>query len=144
MKHFYLILLSLLPLAAFSQSTLYFSYDASGNQILRNVVCINCGSTQRLQNNLASNEKIIVSEESMVASPNPVTHKLRVRWVYNEANPLQVLQLRNANGSLLQNISIRSNVGQTELDLSSYLPGWYLLIGIGANGKTTTIKIIRQ
>lgn len=61
MKQCYLMLLSLLPLAAFSQSTLYFNYDNAGNQILRDIVCINCGgSTMSVENKLASEEKTIV------------------------------------------------------------------------------------
>ena len=131
-------------MAAFSQ-TLFFSYDAAGNQILRNVVCINCGgATNREHNNLALEEKMTVSAESFTASPNPVTHKLRVQWVFDEANPLQMLQLHSANGSLLQKLPIKTNVGQTELDFTLYLPGVYLLMGIGLNGKITTIKIIKQ
>lgn len=145
MKQFYLILLSLLPLAVFSQSTLYFSYDAAGNQVLRDVVCINCGGTiMRTHNTLPSDEKITVAVESLTASPNPVTHKLTIKWVYNKANPLQELQLRSANGSLLQKLPAKTEVGQTELDFSTYLPGMYLLMGIGSNGKITTIKIVKQ
>ena len=144
MKQFYLILLSMLPLAAFSQSALYFSSDAAGNQVLRDVVCIICGTIMRANNALASDEKMSVSAESLTASPNPVTHKLSVKWVYDEASPLQMLQVHNANGSLLQQLPVKSGAGQMELDFSSYLPGMYLLTGIGPNGKITTIKIIKQ
>jgi len=143
MKQIYLILLSMLPLAAFSQSALYFSYDAAGNQVLRDVVCVNCGTIMRANNTLISDEKMTVSE-SLTASPNPVTQKLSVKWVYDEASPLQMLQLHSANGSLLQKLPVKTGAGQMELDFSSYSPGLYLLTGIGPNGKITTIKIIKQ
>ncbi len=145
MKKFYLFLLSIFPLAAFSQSTLYFSYDAAGNQVLRDVVCINCGAgIMPAAKNMVSDETITVSTASLTAFPNPVTHKLRVQWVYDKANPLQELQLSSANGSLLQKLPVKTGAGQTELDFSLYSPGLYLLTGIGADGKITTIKIVRQ
>jgi hypothetical protein len=135
----------MLPLAAFSQSTLYFSYDAAGNQVLRDVVCINCsGSITSLAKNIASDEEMTVSTESLTAFPNPVTQKLRVQWMYGKTNPLQALQLCSAAGSLLQKLPVKIAAGQTELDFSSYPPGPYLLMGIRANGKITTIKITRQ
>lgn len=145
MKHLYLFLLTLLPLAAFSQSTLYFNYDAAGNQVLRDILCVNCGGTVKPSNKkLASDENISVSVESITATPNPVTHKLKVKWVYNKLNPLKELQLRSANGSLLQKIPVKTRAGQRELDFSSYPPGLYLLAAMQANGKVTTIKIVKQ
>lgn len=47
MKKAFFLLIAFSPLFAVSQSKLYFSYDAAGNQILRNTICVNCGGIKK-------------------------------------------------------------------------------------------------
>ena len=143
MRKIYLILLCLFSLEAFSQSSaLHFSYDASGNQILRDVVCINCGEANLTEE--ITEEKLSVLKEGISASPNPVTQTLQVKWIFEEENPLQQIQIRNMNGGLLKSIPLRSNSGILEIDFSAYSKGMYILVGLHLNNKTSIIKIIKK
>lgn len=144
MRKIYLILLGLFSINAYSQSTsLHFSYDASGNQILRDVVCINCGKANLITEEMME-EKLSVLKEGISAAPNPVTQKLHVQWIFEEENPLQQFQIRNMNGGLLKSIPVRSNSGSLEIDFSPYSKGMYILAGLHLNNKISIIKIIKK
>ncbi|MFT3751176.1 MAG: T9SS type A sorting domain-containing protein [Agriterribacter sp.] len=136
MKIFYLSFLYLLSTAAISQTKLSFSYDAAGNQVLRNI-----GAANR---KMAVNPAVdTIPGERFIAFPNPVTNKLFIQWAFDES-PLQAITLHTLDGRLLYKQSIISASGQTELPFSGYASGIYILTGIRADGKTDVIKIIRK
>ncbi|MFT4022172.1 MAG: hypothetical protein QM664_00150 [Flavihumibacter sp.] len=141
MKQFYLAILCLLSFRPFSQpSTLYFSYDASGSQIMRNTVCVNCRTATADAVAIASKAE----PDAFTASPNPVDGLLQVRWVRDVANPLQQLQLHSVTGQLLLTQPVRSAKEQLQLNFSGYLPDLSFLTGVSANGSVNIIKIIRH
>ncbi|MBN8790050.1 MAG: T9SS type A sorting domain-containing protein [Terrimonas sp.] len=138
MKIFYLPFLCLLSTAAISQTKLSFSYDAAGNQVLRNI-----GTSNR---KMAVNPVPAVDTipgERFIAFPNPVTNKLFIQWAFDES-PLQAITLHTLDGRLLYKQQVTSASGQTELPFSGYASGIYILTGIRADGKTNIIKIIRK
>jgi len=136
MKFLYLSFLCLFSLTGISQTKLSFSFDAAGNQVLRTT-----GSSYRK----TKVEPLVQdSTESFTAFPIPVTGNLTVKWVSDEANPLQILQIHTVEGQLLFQRKIESKRGQINLDFSGYIRGMYILTGINADGKTHVVKIIHQ
>lgn len=138
MKFIYLSFLCLLSLAGVSQTKLSFSFDASGNQVLRTPA----SSARKMAPEPVAIDSVFA--ESLIAFPIPVTSNLNVKWVSDKANPLQVLQLHTVEGKLLFQQKIKSASGQINLDFSIYTWGMYILTGIHADGKTKVIKIARQ
>jgi len=138
MKFIYLSFLCLLSIAGISQTKLSFSFDASGNQVLRTAV----SSARKMATEPVVKDSIFA--ERFVAFPIPVTNNLTVKWVSDKANPLQLLQLHTVEGKLLFQQKITSQNGQINLDFSVYTWGMYILTGVNADGKTHVIKIVRQ
>ncbi len=136
MKQLCFLFLGLLPLAGISQTKLSFSYDAAGNQVLRDLLCVNCRK--------AAPPTTVEADEIFLAAPNPVTHKLRVQWVSNKDNPLMELILYTSDGRLLLRRKIDAPSGQIDLDFSKYATGMYVLRSVNKDGSASTTKIIRQ
>ncbi|WP_027002396.1 right-handed parallel beta-helix repeat-containing protein [Hugenholtzia roseola] len=73
--------------------------------------------------------------------PNPTQD--RVSLVFGQIQP-QYLQLYNAEGRLLQTKVIEAQETQTDLDLSAYPSGIYLLKAIRADGQNQAYKIVKE
>ncbi|MFT3946522.1 MAG: hypothetical protein QM763_06060 [Agriterribacter sp.] len=72
MKFLYLSFLCLLSAAGISQTKLSFSYDAAGNQVLRNI-----GTANRQMSTKPVAD--IIPAESFTAFPIPVTKNLSIK-----------------------------------------------------------------
>lgn len=70
--------------------------------------------------------------------PNPTTGVVQV----NGTTPNSTIQVWSINGQMLQ--SITTNSTQTNIDLSAYAAGTYLIKVIDFKGTTTTSKIVKK
>lgn len=127
-------------LMAQQQYAIQFSYDAAGNQTLRNRVCVNCQGAARepldttevvtvdleediLQDALGEET---VEDPRIMAYPNPVTNILHVEWV-NTEKPVAQMVLFSGIGRQLYQTDISTRQGNLNLDFSTYPPGRYIL-----------------
>ena len=153
MKRFILTPLTLLlVLLTNAQDKLVFSYDNSGNQTLRNRICLNCTAlkavlpkeTDSLQTLLAEEPIDGLKDFKIVAHPNPVTDILQVEWIENpERQPIQ-LMVFSWDGRKLLDHRLTDKQGSRNVDLGRYPPGIYLLAIVYKNGEKESFKIIKK
>lgn len=144
----------------YSQKKLCFSYDNAGNQI-KVSVCLNAPQTRKLLERTITEEMIYedknnetISENSEIdaiqeiilkAAPNPTEGQLIVYWHHYENKGLVRLFISSADMRILyDNTSIDSPMEQLELNVYSYVPGVYYLVGIFADGTKKTFRIIKK
>lgn len=127
----------LLPLASYGQCITY-SYDATGNRILRQMETRGAQTPPR--KNVEKQNTGHISP-SVSISPNPTNGPLNICFSqWKDSNECHV-SLGNMAGQVLIDQSINSIM--TTIDLSSYSVGYYLL-QIELNGEKETYKIIRK
>ncbi len=123
------------------QYAIQFSYDAAGNQTLRDRVCINCQGSGRepvvdstevvtvdLEDDILQDAlgEETVEDSRIMAYPNPVTNMLHIEWV-NTEKPVAQIVLFSGIGRQLYHTDISTRQGNLDLDLTAYPPGRYIL-----------------
>lgn len=139
----------------FAQKQLCFSYDGAGNQT--NVsICLNHQArsfsermipeeTLSVIENQENTSEEIIQEIILKAAPNPTEGQLIVYWHHYENKGLVRLFISSADMRILyDNTSIDSPMEQLELNVYSYVPGVYYLVGIFADGTKKTFRIIKK
>ena len=78
--------------------------------------------------------------------PNPATDRLNLQIQAQKNIRQLVLKARNSSGSLVynQSFTVGSNLFQTEVDVSNFIPGLYLFTLEPEDGEVITRKIIIQ
>lgn len=115
-----------------------FTYDASGNQILR--------EANYSRNRGNDTERDSVSTDRMwrhevIATPNPTDGPLRVTVTHLQDEDECSMTLFDAAGRQVLSRNITSEV--TFINLSSLIAGYYVL-RVTVNGETESIKIIKE
>lgn len=146
---------SFLAIPLFSQQALdrYYFYDNAGNRILRSVIQMPEGKNAE-SSDTNSEESFTQHQEIdslrfvdqmgdilLNAYPNPVTKILHVTIGNYDEFKEGAMQLYNINGQLLRSFAVNSS--HTEIDLSSYASGIYVL-RLNLNGHRKEWKIIKE
>ena len=148
--NFLMPLLCLCVTLAYSQDKLVFNYDSSGNQILRDNICLNCSASavETPQDSLPAGINDPEAQDwlakKFVASPNPVTNILNVEWVTSVQNKIEKISLFGGNNQLLRTLNTSNKINSAAIDFSNYPSGFYVLLVMYENGKTKTHKIIKK
>lgn len=127
----------LLSLASYGQRITY-SYDATGNRILRQMETRGAQSPRRKN---VENQNAGHITPSVSSSPNPTNGPLDIRLSRWNGEEQCRLLLTNMAGQVLADRTVTSAL--TTLDLSTCPSGYYLL-QVELNGETETYKIIRK
>ena len=134
---FLTFILMITSVCAIHAQQINFTYDASGNQILRELSYRNRGE---------SSERDSVSTDRMwrhevTAAPNPTDGPLRVTVTHLQDEDECSLALFDATGRQVLSRNITSEV--TFINLSSLIAGYYVL-RVVVNGENESIKIIKE
>ena len=131
-----LMVATMLPLALYAQKVSY-SYDASGNRILRTLAS-EPSQAPRLSETLPD---LADNMLQISVSPNPTNGLIYIRFSHwNDMNECNLL-LSNISGQIITKQSITSV--ETVIDISSRQNGYYIL-SLELNGKLSTYKIIKN
>lgn len=151
MKHYLTMLLLGLSMLSMAQSKkITFTYDAAGNQIIREL-CLTC--TAKKSNEIPPKEIAAVTEDDLekffpedVLSyyPNPVREELYLKWELNNDVFVKSLQVYNFNGQVLKKYSPSERDNTQTIPFQDYPSGTYLVVLEYSNGDQKTIKIIKQ
>lgn len=147
MNKLYILLLLLSAFLCQAQNKIQFSYDSSGNQLQRELVCINCKTTNNVKNlREIRKEDLIQSEVSDQISyyPNPVQQELYLSWELVNNNSVSSIRLYSLTGHLLQSFQNKDKSNQQTILFQSYPRGVYTVVLIYSNGEQKSIKIIKQ
>lgn len=127
----------------YSQSNFTFTYDDAGNLTGR-IYEVNMQASQARRGNpgIDSSNVVAISDRLKVTIfPNPTKGELKIQVSGVENNAEVDLALYNPNGQLL----LRRNVqeGLSEMDLSRYTDGWFLL-KVQSGATVFNFKIIKD
>lgn len=137
-KTLVMLLIAAVPLIAFSQSKLHYSYDNAGNRVKREIVVRTKSLPDSSDPEYYSE---MLSDKDIRIYPNPTEGHLKVEIAGWDNSDQGSLQLYNAAGQLILNQRVGSSF--TELDISSRGNGLYIL-HITLNSKETSWKIIKK
>lgn len=158
MRNLY-ILIMLLTITMVNKSSaqkLTFGYDAAGNQIVRQWVCVNCPPGVAALPSIKEGAPMLEKEKDMIkesqsakfrilsASPNPVEEALKVSWENSDSTFVKKIEVFSMNGTkvLEQSFSLREN--EYYFSFRDLPPGLYLMLAIYNDQKKQTVKIIKK
>ncbi|MFJ1431423.1 T9SS type A sorting domain-containing protein [Capnocytophaga canimorsus] len=138
----------------YAQKQLCFSYDSSGNQT-NAIICLHHANTSSSDRTLPQveeeeNADIFKREEFLEdiilkAAPNPTDGNLTIFWHHYKGKGLIRLFISSADLRILyDNTFINSSSEHIELNVHSYIPGIYYLVGIFEDGTKKTFRIIKK
>jgi len=143
------LLLATLTFAIYSSSdikaqTVYFSYDAAGNQNRREFKCISCQPKHRA-NRVAPEALTKLSEKSMLRYyPNPVTDALHLNWTSVDNQQPTSIILYAINGQHIRTISNLEKQTEFTIPFSNYPNGMYSVIIHYNNNEKQACTIIKK
>lgn len=142
-----LLMISLLSNKTFGQK-LSFSYDASGNQIERRWVCINCRPAQELI--IDSTSKLTVTgqniqpiQKSLKVFPNPATEQVNVAWQLPAKVYVKEIVIYDISGKKIYSGTHSPDQKDAQIALQSLPSGSYLLVVLYSNGTNESVKLIK-
>jgi len=112
---------------------LYLEYDAAGNQILSDLVCVNCPGAAEKH-----------SLDNVTYYPNPVAQELNLIWENSDKSSVTTIRVYTLSGKL---IASRDNLDlETALSLnfSDKTSGIYVVEFLSSDGEKKSIKIIKK
>jgi hypothetical protein len=137
---------------------LQFEYDAAGNQIKRDWVCIGCSTFPvSLASRDNSSEMATIpdakkntasTQRSLLAYPNPLTEILNVKWKYADKYHVNKIEVFSVGGITFFKQDYTNDIDQPILQVAipfqRQLPGMYVLRVSYSDGKQETIKVIKK
>lgn len=117
-----------------------FAYDNAGNRIKREIVV----NTKRVPGQSARGESFVeemLLDKKIRIYPNPTSGMLKIEIQNFETDNYGTMSLYSTSGIMMLSLEINSPV--TEIDISTYAGGIYIL-QIDINGQETSWKIIKE
>lgn len=144
MKKNALMLLLLATTLVQGQPRIQFSYDAAGNQVLREV-CMNCAA-RTANNGVPIIEKSVIQTPTSQITyyPNPVLQELYVKWESEKENDVKEINLYSMTGQLMNSNSDLKGATNVTIAFQNYPAGFYNLILLYTNGETKTIRVVKK
>lgn len=133
---------------------LTFNYDSAGNQVLKDMLCINC--PQEEPEVVVEEEPEIIAEDNseieeeakikhkIIAYPNPVMNELHVDWIRNPNKQPIAVELYSLDNKQQQSYKISSTHGVLRLPFHGYSAGVYFLVVTYSNGEQQSFNILKK
>lgn len=112
---------------------LYLEYDAAGNQILSDLVCVNCPGAEEKH-----------SLDNVTYYPNPVAQQLNLTWKNTENNRITAVKVYALNGKLIASKNNLNLQSELNLNFSNKAAGIYIIATISSDGQKKSFKIIKK
>lgn len=149
MKNNFILVFFFLSLFCNAQK-IRFTYDASGNQILR-TVCPGCASKNSQTPTTSEYSKLeseslqkFFPEDVISFYPNPVLDELFIKWDLTNDNNVINIEIFGINGQVLKKIDSLVNQNSQVINFSQYPAGIYFVNLNYAIGEPKTIKILKN
>ncbi|MCB0376359.1 MAG: T9SS type A sorting domain-containing protein [Sinomicrobium sp.] len=115
------------------QPPLYLEYDASGNQILSDLVCVNCPGAEGKH-----------SLDNVTYYPNPVAEQLNLTWENTGQSRVTAVKVYGLGGKLVTSNTILSLETELSLNFSDKTAGIYIVELLSSDGDKKSFKIIKK
>lgn len=146
MKYIYLFFFIFFTNKLLAQQQLTFQYDAAGNQISREVICVNCtpAVASVLEEILPPAKDSLLAGRQFSAYPNPVTEILNLQWKTGDESYLKIIDVFSVNGTSLQHKVLSSKQTEATLSFFNLSPGMYILRAVYSDGRQESLKVLKQ
>jgi hypothetical protein len=127
----------------YSQTNFTFTYDAAGN-LTQRIYEVNMQASQARKGNPSKDSSNVVALSDrlkVTIFPNPTKGELKIQVSGVENNVEVDLALYNPNGQVM--LRRKGQQGLSEMDLSGYADGWYLL-KVQSGVTVLNFKIIKD
>jgi len=124
--------------------TIHFSYDAAGNQTIRELICISC-QPKHSDDRIAGEEFTPSTTKSTLRYyPNPVTNELHLNWTLADKQQPTTVILYSINGQHIKTFSNLEKQTEFTIPFFGYSNGIYSLIIEYNNGEKQAFTIIKK
>lgn len=135
-----------------SAQILKFSYDSSGNQLIRELCLVNCSNSGKKTDEilkeieeLTEQDLLKFSQDDVISYyPNPVKEELYLKWQLKDQKYVSAIHVYNLNGQNLYSISENKSTDNQNLSFRQYQAGVYIVVLIYNDGTEKNIKIIKN
>lgn len=133
---------------------LSFNYDPAGNQVLKDMLCINCPAEEEedeeeapeaiAEDDTEIQEEDAEKESKIIAYPNPVIDELHIDWVENPDKQPLAVELYSLDNKQQQSHKISGTHGMLRLPFHGHAPGVYILVVTYNNGEQQSFNILKK
>ena len=156
MKHFLKVLLLLSGYCCYSQSdygNVEFRYDIAGNQIKRQLICVNCDTPLRMANPGPVTAMDSVTDQDLTKSleyknvsyyPNPVLEQLYVKWNNDQNLYVNAIEVYSMAGQIVVSKENLKDQDHSIVEFQKMAQGIYNVILVYSNGERKDLKVIKK
>ena len=137
MKKILLLTFFVFSLALYAQQEpppLYLEYDNAGNQVLSDLVCVNCPGEEATKHTL----------DKVTYYPNPVAEELILTWENKDNNPITAIRVYTLNGKHIASKNSLDLQTRLSLNFSNKAAGIYVVELLSSDGQKKSFKIIKK
>ena len=113
---------------------LYLEYDKAGNQIVSDLVCVNCPEDEGEKQHL----------DALTYYPNPLAEELYLNWKNTETAYVTTIRVYSLNGKQLASKDNLELQTELRLNFGDKNAGIYIIEVLSNDGSTNTFKIIKK
>jgi len=137
---------SLVMVTSYSQSSLSFTYDGAGNQVVREIICVNCRNSQNFKKNEEKSIDFTTADlESKISFyPNPVQEELVINWTATNLRQVEGIEIYTIQGKTMFSQTNLSGKSGASVYFTDYAQGMYLVSLIYNDGTSENFKIIKK
>lgn len=146
MKKLLLVIGLMLMANAYSQNQLSFSYDNAGNQVVRELICINCKGGKTVKSGGEVTSADFVQSElnpAITYYPNPVQEELYIKWNNTEDRIANKILVYNISGQIINQKEV-TDTSYTSILFSNNASGIYNVHVIYNDGTADILKVIKK
>ncbi|PDS22571.1 T9SS type A sorting domain-containing protein [Flavobacterium branchiophilum] len=148
MKKKILLLIISSTLMIHAQQKIHFEYDLAGNQISRQF-CLNCFAKANIVaknvDQLKENDfQKFHPNDNFSFYPNPVKEELFLKWEDTMDSKIQLIELFDLKGMLLETYIIQSNFNNANIAFNKFPNGVYIIRLKYQDENEKIIKIIKE
>ena len=126
------------------EPTIVFSYDSSGNQKMRELICVSC-SAQRPAGDYSKENPISSSDDpELFYYPNPVLEELYVEWINHDNFIVTDLEVFSMAGQLITKIDNLSTTNSANVSFNGLTQGIYNVVLNYSNSERKTLKVVKK
>lgn len=145
MKQLYTIVFLFIICGVKAQTTLSFDYDESGNQKLREIICVNCRTANGTDQEVTNQEFTESADFPQISFyPNPVQEELFIKWELNENLYISSLEVYNIQGQFIYSKDDLSQANTTSISFGNLAQGMYVVSLVYNNGEKKDLKVIKK
>jgi len=143
MKHIYYVLLLFITYGSYAQQTFSFTYDEAGNQKIRQLICINCRTSDKNETqDLSLTESSDFPQISFY--PNPVQEELYLKWQIDKNLYVNSIEVYTMQGQIVYSKQNLSQSDTANIVFSNFAQGIYNVLLIYNNGDKKDLKIVKK